>query len=198
MPRVNLLPWRDAERKQKRQEFMVGMVGALVLAGAIGLLVQFQLSSAIDHQEERNRLVKEEIAAVDKEITEILGLEQQKKRLQDRINVIKQLQSSRPGVVHVFDQLVRTIPDGVYFTTIKQEGSKIRINGIAQSSTRVSALMRNLDASEWIDEPTLERVETKGSGDGGAEFSMYATLTGVTPEADILNASKAAARRVKK
>lgn len=175
MPRINLLPWREAERKQKRQEFAVGMLGALGVALVVGLLAKFQIQGQISAQNERNQVIKNHIAEVDKQIVEIQGLEQQKKRLLARMDVIEQLQRSRPGIVHLFDQLVKTIPDGVYYNSIKQTGGKVQITGVAQSSTRVSALMRNIEASDWMSDPALEKVETKGASDAGAEFTLYAT-----------------------
>jgi type IV pilus assembly protein PilN len=199
MPRINLLPWREADRKQKRQEFLVGIVGAVVIALLLGLLAKFQLQASVDHQNSRNELVKAQIADVDKQITEILGLEAQKQRLLARMDVIEQLQRSRPGVVHLFDQLVRTIPDGVYFTGIKQTGGKVQLNGVAQSQTRVSALMRNIEASEWLSDPSLEKVETKGTGDNGAEFVLYANQTGVAAEGTVAAPrSRTAGQRAKK
>jgi type IV pilus assembly protein PilN len=197
MPRINLLPWREADRKRKRQEFLVGIAGAIVIALMLGLLAQFQMQSAIDHQNERNLLIKEQIAEVDKQITEIIGLEQQKQRLLARMEVIDQLQRSRPGIVHLFDQLVRTVPDGVYFTAIKQGGTRVQISGVAQSSTRVSALMRNIESSEWMADPSLEKVETKGSSDNGAEFVLYANQVGL-PAVNKTPQSKTAPQRGKK
>jgi type IV pilus assembly protein PilN len=174
MPRINLLPWREAERKQRRQEFAVGAVGALLLAGLITFAVNWQMSSAIEAQNDRNRYLQSEIANLDKQIAEILDLEQQKKRLESRIQVIEQLERSRPEIVHVFDQLVRTLPDGVYLTGIKQSNRRLTLRGVAQSSTRVASYMRNLDASEWLADPALDILETKGSGDGGSEFTLTA------------------------
>jgi type IV pilus assembly protein PilN len=175
MPRINLLPWREAERKQRRQEFGVGAVGALVLAGAIAFVVNLQMGSAIDNQNERNQYLKTEIANLDKQIAEILDLEQRKQRLSSRIQVIEQLERSRPEIVHVFDQLVRTLPDGVYLTGIKQTERKLMLKGVAQSSTRVASYMRNLDASEWLTDPSLDILETKGAGEGGSEFTLNAS-----------------------
>ena len=175
MPRINLLPWREAERKQRRQEFGVGAVGALVLAGAIAFAVNLQMGSAIDNQNERNQYLKSEIANLDKQIAEILDLEQRKQRLSSRIQVIEQLERSRPEIVHVFDQLVRTLPDGVYLTGIKQTERKLTLKGVAQSSTRVASYMRNLDASEWLTDPSLDILETKGAGEGGSEFTLNAS-----------------------
>ena len=174
MPRINLIPWREAERKRKRQEFGVGALGALVAAGAIAFLVNLQMGAAIDNQNERNQYLNEEIAKLDKQITKILALEQQKQRLRARIQVIEQLERSRPEIVHVFDQLVRTIPDGVSLTGLKQTDRKLQLKGLAQSSTRVASYMRNIDASEWLTDPSLDILETKGSGDTGSEFTLNA------------------------
>ena len=174
MPRINLIPWREAERKRKRQEFGVGALGALIVAGLLAFLVSLQMGAAIDSQNERNQYLKEEIAKLDKQITEILALEQQKQRLRARIQVIEQLERSRPEIVHVFDQLVRTIPDGVNLTALKQTDRKLQMKGLAQSSTRVASYMRNIDASEWLTEPSLDILETKGSSDSGSEFTLDA------------------------
>ena len=174
MPRINLIPWREAERKRKRQEFGVGALGAVVVAGLITFLVYLQMGAAIDNQKERNQYLNDEIAKLDKQITEILALEQQKQRLRARIQVIEQLERSRPEIVHVFDQLVRTIPDGVSLTSLKQTDRRLQIKGLAQSSTRVASYMRNIDASEWLTDPSLDILETKGSGDGGSEFTLNA------------------------
>jgi type IV pilus assembly protein PilN len=174
MPRINLIPWREAERKRKRQEFGVGALGALIVAGLLAFLVSLQMGAAIDSQNERNQYLKEEIAKLDKQITEILALEQQKQRLRARIQVIEQLERSRPEIVHVFDQLVRTIPDGVNLTSLKQTDRKLQMKGLAQSSTRVASYMRNIDASDWLSEPSLDILETKGAGDGGSEFTLNA------------------------
>ncbi|WP_230979446.1 PilN domain-containing protein [Steroidobacter gossypii] len=172
MPRINLLPWREAERKRKRQEFGVGAVGALVLAAVVYFAVNWQMQSAIDEQSARNAYLKQEISELDKQIAEILDLEEQKKRLQERIAVIEQLELSRPEIVHVFDQLVRTTPDGIYLTSVKQTNRKIELKGIAQSSTRVASYMRNIDSSEWLTDPALQILETKGKTDTGSQFTL--------------------------
>jgi type IV pilus assembly protein PilN len=135
-----------------------------------------QMQSAIDDQYARNQYLKDEIANLDKQITEILDLEQQKQRLLARMQVIEQLERSRPEIVHVFDQLVRTIPDGVNLTSVKQTDRKLQLKGLAQSSTRVASYMRNIDASEWLTDPSLDILETKGKTvDGSSEFTLNAT-----------------------
>ncbi|HKL63992.1 MAG TPA: PilN domain-containing protein, partial [Woeseiaceae bacterium] len=115
-------------------------------------------------QEERNQRLEAEIAELNKAIEEIEGLERQKERLLARMEIIEDLQTSRPLVVHLFDELVRTLPEGVYLTGIKQSGREIEITGSAQSSTRVSAFMRNIDASEWLTDPDLEQIRTLDAG----------------------------------
>jgi len=174
MPRINLLPWREAERKRKRQEFGAAFALALLVAAVIGFGVRVQMQSAIDGQLERNAYLKQEIADLDKQITEILDLEAKKQRLIARMQVIEQLERSRPEIVHVFDQLVRTLPDGVHLTSVKQTNRRIQIRGIAQSSTRVASYMRNIDASEWLADPSLDILQTKGAGDAGSDFVLNA------------------------
>lgn len=176
MPRINLVPWREAERKRKRQEFGVAFVAALLVAGLLAFVVSWQMQSAIDGQTARNEYLKGEIATLDKQIAEILDLEKRKEALRARINVIEQLERSRPEIVHVFDQVVRTLPDGIYLTSIKQTERKLQVKGVAQSSTRVASYMRNIDASEWLTDPSLDILETKGgAGDTGSEFTLNAT-----------------------
>jgi type IV pilus assembly protein PilN len=196
MPRINLLPWREAERKRKRQEFGAAFALALVVAAVIAFGVRMQMQSAIDEQHARNQYLKDEIANLDKQITEILDLEQQKERLLARMQVIEQLERSRPEIVHVFDQLVKTTPDGIYLTSIKQTDRRIQIKGVAQSSTRVASYMRNLDASEWLGDPSLDILETKGSNDSGSEFTLNAVQENplLPADADAQVASSGGAR----
>jgi type IV pilus assembly protein PilN len=174
MPRINLLPWREAERKRKRQEFILGAGAALFLAAVVYGVVNWQMQSAIDQQMSRNQYLNDQIKELDKQIAEILDLEQQKARLQARIQVIEQLELSRPEIVHVFDQLVRTTPDGIYLTSVKQTDRKIELKGFAQSSTRVASYMRNIDSSEWLTDPALQILETKGATDAGSQFTLSA------------------------
>jgi type IV pilus assembly protein PilN len=183
MPRINLLPWRAAERKRKRQEFFLSIGAAIATAALVTLLGRWQMSSAIEHQNERNQVLNDEIAELDKQIQEILGLERQKERLLARMEIIETLQRSRPEIVHVFDEIVRILPEGVYLTYLKQTGARFEVRGVAQSSTRVSAFMRNIDGSEWLSDPALQIVQRKGDGAGSAEFTLFAKQRSrVTPE----------------
>jgi type IV pilus assembly protein PilN len=194
MPRINLIPWREAERKRKRQEFGAAFALALIVAAVLAFGVRMQMQSAIDEQYARNQYLKDEIANLDKQITEILDLEQQKQRLLARMQVIEQLERSRPEIVHVFDQLVRTTPDGVYLTSVKQTDRRIQIRGVAQSSTRVASYMRNIESSEWLAEPALDILQTKGAGDAGSEFTLNAVQENplsASPDATVASAGGA-------
>lgn len=174
MPSINLLPWRQALRQRRRKEFMIGLGAAFALAVVVTLLAHLAVSSMIDAQKRRNELLKAEISELDKAIEQILVLEEQKARMIARMQVIDTLQSSRPEVVKLFDQIVATLPEGVYLTSVKQSGKKVEFNGVAQSSTRVSAFMRNIDASESLSAPELKVIQTGRDAGPGAQFTLFA------------------------
>ena len=180
MPRINLLPHREQARKIRRREFMVGAGGAVVLAIMVAGVGKVVYSSWIDGQLEKNNLLKKEIVQLDSEIADIQDLEARKQRLVARMDIIEKLQRKRPEIVHQFDEMVRTVPDGVYLTGIKQNGKKLEIHGVAQSSTRVSTFMRNIDGSTWMENPVLLVVESaKDSATGGSNFTLTAQTVGV-------------------
>jgi len=174
MPRINLLPWREAERKKRQRDFGIAMAGGVVAAVAGILVTIFIYSQMISNQEARNQRLTNEIVELEKSITEIDGLERQKERLLARMEIIEELQKSRPEIVHLFDEIARRLPNGVYLSGLKQTGSRVEVRGVAQSSTRVSALMRAIDASEWMVDPEVDRVETTQRGASRqAEFVVY-------------------------
>jgi type IV pilus assembly protein PilN len=174
MPSINLLPWREAERQKRQRDFGMAMAAAVTAAIAVIMLTMLAYSQMIDSQIARNDRLKAEIVELEKSIAEIDGLERQKERLLARMEIIEELQKSRPEIVHLFDELARQLPEGVYLTGMKQTGSRVEIRGVAQSSTRVSALMRQIDASEWLGDPEVERVETTQSGASRqSEFVVY-------------------------
>jgi type IV pilus assembly protein PilN len=185
MPRINLLPWREEERRERKLKFLVALGGAsivgVVVAGALYLL----MGSMVDAQNRRNDLLRAEIKQLDKQIEEINDLESAKQKFIARMEIIEKLQRSRPQIVHVFEEIVRTLPDGVYLTGVSQKDKKLKFEGVAQSSTRVSAFMRNIDSSEWLKNPELEVVES-GKAAGGSSFTLYAdevsTDTGPTQD----------------
>ena len=177
MARINLLPWRAERRKQRQKEFGVMLaataIGALVLAMGINMYYGAQ----IDGQTERNAYVQEQITELDKQITEIKALNETKSRLLARKEVIEKLQASRSQMVHLFDSLVRTIPDGVVLTSIKQDDQSLTLAGRSQSNARVSTYMRNLEGSGWMTDPQLSIIEAKGEDKGlPYEFSLQVKL----------------------
>jgi type IV pilus assembly protein PilN len=184
MPRINLLPWREQERKVRRREFGIAVGAAVVAALVFALGGKLVYSSWIDAQNEKNNLLKKEIVKLDAEIADIQDIEDRRQRLLARMEIIEKLQRKRPEIVHQFDELVRTVPDGVYLTSLKQTGNKLDIRGVAQSSTRVSTFMRNIDSSTWMDNPELQVVESaKDSPTGGSSFTVLANTVGVNLEA---------------
>jgi type IV pilus assembly protein PilN len=168
------LPWRQALRQRRRKEFLIGIGAAVGLAVVFTLLAHLMVSSMIDAQNRRNDLLKAEIAELDKAIEQILELEDQKDRMIARMQVIDKLQASRPEVVKLFDQMVSSLPEGVYLTSVKQSGRKLEFNGVAQSSTRVSAFMRNIDGSESLSAPELKVIQTGATAGPGAQFTLFA------------------------
>jgi type IV pilus assembly protein PilN len=194
MPSINLLPWRADLRKRRQKEFLIGLAGAMGLAVLIGLLAHFAVSTMIDAQQAKNDLLKSEIAQLDKQIEEIIALEEQKARMVARMEVIEKLQKSRPEVVKLFDEMVSTLPEGVYLTSVKQSDRRLEFNGIAQSSTRVSAFMRNIDGSEVLSNPDLKVIETGAPG-AGSKFTLFAQLK--SPAGEIDTAEPVAKKRVK-
>ena len=137
-------------------------------------------STWTEAQLEKNDLLKKEIVKLDAQIADIQDLETRKQRLVARMEIIEKLQRSRPEIVHLFDEMVKTVPEGIYLTQIKQTGRKMEIHGVAQSSTRVSTFMRNIDGSTWMDNPVLQVVEaSKDSSTGGSSFTLFTDMVGV-------------------
>lgn len=177
MARINLLPWRVDRRKQRQKEF--GVMVALAALGAIALsfLIISYYNGQISGQNARNGFLKQQITEVDKQIKEIEELEKTKGRLLARKEVIEDLQANRSQMVHLFDSLVRTIPDGVILTAIKQDNKTLSLTGRAQSNSRVSTYMRNLEGSGWMTKPDLSVIEAKGEDKGlPYEFKLQVTL----------------------
>lgn len=199
MPRINLLPWREQQRKERKLAFLVGL-GATTVAAALAIGAAYiGYRSMIDSQHKRNDLLKAEISVLDRQIEEIRNLEAQKQHFIARMQVIEKLQRSRPEIVHVFDTVTRMLPDGIFLTDMTQTGKRFKFHGIAQSHTRVSSLMRNIEASEWLSKPELEVIERKkDNANVGSDFTLYAeqTVSAVDDidEADKPKAAKGAAR----
>lgn len=182
MARINLLPWRAERRKQRQKEFGV-MLGLAALAGLV-LWFAFNMyyNAQISGQQERNAYLEQQIAEVDTKIVEIDELDRQRARLLARKEVIEQLQANRSQMVHLFDSLVRTIPDGVILTTIKQEGEKLTLEGRSQSNSRVSTYMRNLEGSGWMTKPDLSIIEAR-DGVAGLPYMFSLSVQLANPNA---------------
>ena len=182
MARINLLPWRAERRKQRQKEFMT----LLALSAAAGVVLWFLINTyynnQISGQNDRNAYLHDQITQVDKQISEIDQLDKKKAKLLARKEVIEQLQANRSQMVHLFDSLVRTIPDGVILTSIKQEGDKLTLEGRSQSNARVSTYMRNLEGSGWMTKPDLSIIEAK-AGDPALPYAFTLTVMLANPNA---------------
>ncbi len=159
MARINLLPWREQLREERKQQFLVILVGVLIIAGGVVFLADQYLNSAIERQNARNEFLRKENSALDSRIKEISELKTRRQQLVERMKIIQDLQGSRPVAARVFDQLVRTLPDGVDFTDLKMVGRSISVEGAAESNNLVSSLMRNQDGSDWLTTPNLTEVK---------------------------------------
>lgn len=177
MAKINLLPWRAERRKQRQQEFLTMLGVAAAAAIVVSLLIIMYYKGQIDGQNNRNTYLTEQIAQLDGQIKEIAELDKKKAGLLKRKQVIEELQASRSQMVHLFDELARTIADGTQITSVQQNGTEMTIIGRAQSNARVSTYMRNLDVSGWMGNPDLSVIEMRGADPGlPNEFSLKVTL----------------------
>ncbi|NNE64015.1 MAG: PilN domain-containing protein [Gammaproteobacteria bacterium] len=156
---INLLPWREELRQEQKKEFAVMTVLTIILAAAIVGLIHMQMGAKIDYQLSRNSFINSEIAKLDKQIEEIKDLRKVRRSLLERMEVIQDLQESRPSIVYLFTEIVGTVPNGVYLESLAQNSGNLLINGQAESNARVSTYMRNLSNSEWLKEPNLTVIE---------------------------------------
>ncbi|WP_434593196.1 PilN domain-containing protein [Pseudomonas sp. R4-83] len=179
MARINLLPWREERREERRKRFLLVLTGVLV--GSVGavLIADQIISAAIDRQVARNDYISKQIAVVDERIKQISELKARRQQLVERMRIIQDLQGNRQISGRIFDQLARTLPDGVYFTEVKMTGKALSISGAAESNNRVSDLMRNLEASDWFDAPSLNEVKatTAGQVDQANTFELTVRQT---------------------
>ena len=182
MAKINLLPWRAERRKARQREFQGMLAGAAIGAVVLVVGIMSYYNQRIDDQNGRNAYLQDQITQVAAQIAEIDALDAKKRSLLARKEVIERLQANRSQMVHLFDQLVRTIPEGVRLTSIKQEGQVLTLDGQAQSSARVSAYMRNLDASGWLRRSDLQIIEQRGN-DRGLPFAFSLKVNLVNPNA---------------
>ncbi len=174
MPNINLLPWREWERERRRKEFLVQLGGIFVVAVVVVLAVGQYLDTAILSQEGRNDFLNRKIKLIDAQIAEISELRKQREDLLARMRVIQQLQGNRPVIVRVFDELVQTLAKGVHYGKLQKSGMTLSVAGVAESNNRISALMRNLDGSDWFAEPNLKGIkEDPTNSDYGEQASTF-------------------------
>ncbi|WP_299731859.1 PilN domain-containing protein [uncultured Endozoicomonas sp.] len=164
MARINLLPWRDELRKERKQQFIVLWFITLIVGAALIFMADLYISNMISSQEGRNQYLQNEINVLNKKITEIKDLKAKKEQLLERMEVIQNLQGNRPVIVRIFDQIARVVPEGVYFKQVSVNGNRLSLVGVAESNNRISALMRNFDNSEWFESPNLTAVRKIAGG----------------------------------
>ncbi len=160
MAKINLLPWREKERNQRRVEFFTLMGIAAAITAGLFFVFYIYVNSKIEYQNSRNAYLQEQIVILEEKIKDIQLLEKKRENLLARMEAIQKLQASRPVIVRLFDELVTTLPAGVYVTSLTQTGSQIVIKGTAQSNARVSNFMRNIEKSDWITDPTLTVIQS--------------------------------------
>ena len=181
MAHINLLPWREELRSQKKKQFINTVAGMAILTGGVVLLIHMYFANMIEFQNSRNQFLQAEITKVEESIKEIEELERQREQLISRMRVIESLQQNRPESVYLFDELARLIPDGLYLEKLDQQNRLIVINGRAQSNARVSAFMRSLEASPRFSNPMLDVITTdQRSADRTRSFTLRVTQLAAT------------------
>lgn len=185
MAKINLLPWREAYRKEKKQEFLTILGGCLIIFAGIAYSWISSVESAIENQEARNRTLETEIASLDKQVKEIADLKKVRDALLARIKIIQDLQGTRPLIVRYFDDLVRDIPDGVYIKSLSRQGDRISMEGVAESYSRIAALMRNFEESPWFADAQLPYVAAAPSEGEQANSFRLIVKTTVPPDSEL-------------
>ncbi|MBU2886619.1 PilN domain-containing protein [Gilvimarinus agarilyticus] len=188
MATINLLPWRDKHREEKKKEFIGIMVIVAVVAAVIAFAWISHANGKVDHQRARNQMLDNEIKQLDKQVKEIEQLQARREELLELMRLIRDLEGTRSVIVHQFDDLVRALPDGVFLTKLSREGDVVSILGIAESNNRVSSFMRNLSASDWYEDPSLSSVEVAPE-EGGQANAFEMTVKAVV-SAELSDASE--------
>jgi type IV pilus assembly protein PilN len=191
MIRINLLPHRILKRKALQRQFIVVAIGVAAIGAGVWFLVHTLLAERIEDQLGRNRLLEEKIVELDKQIAEIKKLREQTAQLLARKKVVESLQANRAEAVHLLDELVRQLPDGVYLKAVKQTGQRVNISGYAQSNARVSTLMRNLESSPWLEQASLIEIKSALQANQRlSEFQLNVQLARAKSEDDKTSKAK--------
>lgn len=173
MAQINLLPWREERRAERKKEFFTLLAVVALLGIVLVIFADRVVNAQIDYQTDRNQYLKDNIKVLDRQVAEIKDLQRRRNQLLDRMRVIQELQGNRPIIVRVMDQLVRTVPDGVFYTSVQAKGNDVSIVGVAESNNRISSLMRRLDASDWFMQPNLDSVRAATQyGDQATTFNL--------------------------
>ena len=185
MAKINLRPWREELRAEKQKQFVVMILGAAIVAGGLVFLWKSDMDNRIAYQQSRNAYIETAAKKLDQQIREIESLKQKRDELLARMQVIQDLQGKRPVIVRVFDELVRTLPDGLYYTDLKRAGDRVSIVGMAESNSRISTLMRQFEESLWFADPNLSNVSAADSRRAGySQFNLSVQQKTPEPEAE--------------
>lgn len=186
MAKINLLPWREELRQQKKKEFLSYMALSALVAIIVLGMIHFYISGLTEYQGQRNKMLVDEIALLDKKIIEVKSIGDKKSKLLSKIDLVQRLQESRPEIVHLFDEIPRVTPDGVFLTKFAQVGNVLTFDGKTQSNARVSAFMRAVEASLWLQTPKLDVIKSPGKTtvEQTSDFTLRANLGKKTTEAD--------------
>lgn len=185
MAKINLRPWREELRAEKQKQFVVMILGAAVIAAGLTFLWKSDLDSRIDYQQSRNAYIETATKELDQQIKEIEDLKRKRDELLSRMQVIQDLQGKRPVIVRVFDELVRTLPDGLFYTDLKKTGERVDIVGMAESNSRISTLMRRFEESDWFREPNLSNVAAADNRRAGySQFNLSVQQQTPEPEGE--------------
>ncbi len=185
MAKINLRPWREELRAEKQKQFVVMILGAVVIAGGLVFLWQTDMDSRIANQQSRNAYIEAATKTLDQQIKEIDSLKRKRDELLARMKVIQDLQGKRPVIVRVFDELVRTLPDGLYYSELQRTGERINIVGMAESNSRISTLMRQFEESDWFTNPTLSNVSAADNNRAGySKFNLSVQQKTPEPEGE--------------
>jgi type IV pilus assembly protein PilN len=186
MARINLLPWREERRAERKKEFLTALALVALLAVLVVIAVDQVINGVINYQNRRNAYLQQNIAELDAKVAEIRDLQRKRTELLDRMRVIQELQGNRPIIVRIMDQLVRTVPDGVFYTSLKSSAGKITVEGVAESNNRVSSLMRRMEGSDWLEEPNLDAVRAAPDfGDQATTFNLTVSVQLPTQEGEL-------------
>ncbi|KEF29743.1 Type IV pilus biogenesis protein PilN [Marinobacter nitratireducens] len=185
MANINLRPWREELRAEKQKQFVVMILGAAIVAAGLVFLWKTDMDSRIAYQESRNAYIETATKKLDQQIREIQALKKKRDELLARMEVIQDLQGKRPVIVRVFDELVRTLPDGLFYTDLKRQGDTVSIVGMAESNSRISGLMRQFEESDWFADPNLSNVSAADKQRAGySQFNMSVKQKTPEPEGE--------------